>query len=225
MKAKEQLEYQIKSSGLSKREWYRKIYLYSEHWEQLRREKFKVSGEFCVNCDRTSNLQVHHKRYRSIYNVTVDDLEVLCSKCHKSEHAFLKEERRRKRALKPRKVRRNELANQQRAIAKSKKNQLFNVPMPNKNKALVSEQHNYWMWVTNMRCNQGDFPPMERMVEELRYVIGRWGCKMSPLARKALKDTRRALQYGLNNPHECEDEAVEDVWIPELDNRLNQILH
>lgn len=77
---------QIEASGLSKREWYRQVYLKSEHWKKLRQAKLDFSGRNCEQCQTTSDLDVHHIEYRSIYDVTIFDLQVLCRACHNAEH-------------------------------------------------------------------------------------------------------------------------------------------
>lgn len=94
----QQLKHEIKSSGLSKRQWYRTIYLHSEHWDKLREQKTARDGKRC-KCGRKEFLHCHHIRYRSIFNVTLDDLQWMCKKCHKAEHRKLKQDRRERREL------------------------------------------------------------------------------------------------------------------------------
>ena len=65
--------------------WYRKIYLKSEHWKNLKKEKKKVNP-VCERCGAKRKLDVHHKHYRSLYDVILEDLETLCRRCHKKEH-------------------------------------------------------------------------------------------------------------------------------------------
>lgn len=67
--------------------WYREVYLHSEHWKNLRIQAFKEWGRHCHRCPATSRLDVHHLRYRNLYDVTVQDLQILCRKCHEREHA------------------------------------------------------------------------------------------------------------------------------------------
>lgn len=219
MTAAEQLQQEIKSSGLSKREWYRTVYLYSDHWWELRTRKLNEAGRFCVACDGEQNLQVHHKRYRSIFNVELSDLEVMCKKCHKAEHAYLKEERRKNYKPRSPKRRKKQEANDNRAIAKALKNRVFGVPMPKKS-SLVSEQHDYWIWVAYKRCDQGDYPPQARLVEELGFILQKWGSKMSRIARQALKQTKQSLRLGL---HPCQVEE-ETAYVPELDDRFSNLI-
>jgi 5-methylcytosine-specific restriction endonuclease McrA len=75
-----------KKSGLIGRAWYRLVYLKSEHWKLLREAKFKQVGRKCEKCPSIKILQVHHIRYKEIFNVILSDLQVLCRKCHKKIH-------------------------------------------------------------------------------------------------------------------------------------------
>jgi hypothetical protein len=67
------------------------IYLLSDHWYFLRREALHRAGHKCENCLSVWYLQVHHKIYRKTpYDSVLDDLEVLCSRCHGNEHFLFK---------------------------------------------------------------------------------------------------------------------------------------
>jgi hypothetical protein len=215
MTAAEQLQQEIKSSGLSKREWYRTVYLYSDHWWELRTRKLNEAGRFCVSCDGEQNLQVHHKRYRSIFNVELSDLEVMCKKCHKAEHAYLKEERRKNYTPRSPKRRKKQEANDNRAIAKALKNRVFGEPIPSKSD-LVSIQFHYWMAVATKRCDGSGDP--RRLAEEMGFVIQKWGNRMSHLARKALKDTKKSIKLGCRI-----SDTEEEPYVPELDDRLTNL--
>lgn len=69
-----------------RREWYRKVYLRSEHWRRLRAAKLYIDPR-CQRCGATGILDVHHLEYRNVFDATLDDLETLCRKCHVKEHA------------------------------------------------------------------------------------------------------------------------------------------
>lgn len=71
------------------RAWYHEIYLKSDHWRDLRAEKLASRGRACERCGCRNELQIHHNAYRSIFDVGLDDLEVLCRPCHKTEHQRL----------------------------------------------------------------------------------------------------------------------------------------
>ena len=87
MNPAEYLSQQVSSSGLSMKDWYRQIYLKSQHWADLRQVALERAGFKCRHCGCGGKLDVHHERYKSIYDVTQDDLTVLCRKCHEAEHA------------------------------------------------------------------------------------------------------------------------------------------
>lgn len=83
----------------NKREYYRKEYLKSEHWKNLRLAKLKETP-YCEKCNKRHYLDVHHLDYKNLYDVLLSDLQVLCRKCHKKEHPQEKRRRQRKYYLK-----------------------------------------------------------------------------------------------------------------------------
>lgn len=62
------------------------VYLKTDHWRQLRATKIAVCGRACLRCGSLREIQVHHVNYRNIYDVQLEDLEVLCKRCHKLAH-------------------------------------------------------------------------------------------------------------------------------------------
>ena len=72
---------------MSARAVYR-AFLKSEFWKELSGRKKASVGE-CERCGNVERLQCHHKVYRSDwYDTEEEDLEVLCSRCHKEEHGI-----------------------------------------------------------------------------------------------------------------------------------------
>jgi hypothetical protein len=67
--------------------YYREVYLYSDHWKTLRKEKLEQVS-VCEKCGAINNLDVHHLNYRGLYDVTLEDLQVLCRDCHKIVHSI-----------------------------------------------------------------------------------------------------------------------------------------
>lgn len=118
-RAADYLKQQIADSGLTKKQWYRQIYLKSDHWRDLRQAALENAGFKCSSCGCGGSLDVHHERYKSIYNVTQDDLSVLCRKCHKADHEGKKDIRQANR--KPRKPKRKKEQQPSQAIAPSQK--------------------------------------------------------------------------------------------------------
>ena len=62
------------------------IYLQSDHWKKLRQLKINHVGYKCQDCGNQKDIQVHHLKYRKIYNVKLNDLLVLCRTCHVKRH-------------------------------------------------------------------------------------------------------------------------------------------
>lgn len=61
-------------------------YLRSKEWAAKRKEAFAYYGKRCARCGSTYRLQVHHKNYWRLGHELMEDLEVVCSRCHKLEH-------------------------------------------------------------------------------------------------------------------------------------------
>ncbi len=94
---KPQYKIEIEESGLTQKQWYAKTYLRSEHWKQLRNQKFSEVGKRCEVCGKTTTIEVHHLSYREIYDVLTSDLQVLCKKHHGEQHENKKPIRKKKR--------------------------------------------------------------------------------------------------------------------------------
>ena len=59
-------------------------YLFSDHWDRMKRIMLKEAGNQCDKCKGTNDLHVHHLNYNHLWNETKDDLQVLCDDCHMS---------------------------------------------------------------------------------------------------------------------------------------------
>lgn len=68
-----------------KRAYYREVYLSSDHWKALRSRKLSANP-VCECCGTSKRLDIHHLNYRNLYDVTLDDLQTLCRRCHHLEH-------------------------------------------------------------------------------------------------------------------------------------------
>jgi hypothetical protein len=95
---------QLQTMGLTGRDWYRTVYLKSEHWLRLRELALALHGRECAKCHATKHLDVHHLRYREIYDVLPEDLQILCRPCHDLEHP--QEKARQQPSQKPKKGKR-----------------------------------------------------------------------------------------------------------------------
>lgn len=62
----------------------------SEHWKQLRIEKFNQVGRKCQCCGSERSIHVHHINYKNFTDCDISDLAVLCRPCHQLFHEALK---------------------------------------------------------------------------------------------------------------------------------------
>lgn len=67
------------------REWYRNVYLKSDHWKELRARKIRENPT-CQRCPSFAGVDVHHVNYKSLFDVEMSDLLSLCRQCHDKEH-------------------------------------------------------------------------------------------------------------------------------------------
>lgn len=71
-------------------DYYRNVYLKSDHWKLLRLEKLLRCKEKCSVCRvQSKNNDVHHIFYKNLENVQMCDLKVLCRQCHEIVHQVL----------------------------------------------------------------------------------------------------------------------------------------
>jgi hypothetical protein len=56
-------------------------------WAEKRKQVLERAGWRCETCNRSWNLQVHHRHYETLYHEDpAVDLQCLCSKCHLLVH-------------------------------------------------------------------------------------------------------------------------------------------
>jgi hypothetical protein len=65
-----------------------KEYLHSEHWQQMRKKVYESRKAECQKCQGRKTLEIHHLTYERIGHESLDDLLILCGKCHEKEHAI-----------------------------------------------------------------------------------------------------------------------------------------
>ena len=75
--------------------YYRDVYLMSDHWKFLKEEKL-LTNPRCELCGTSHTLDVHHTKYRSLYDVKLTDLKTLCRPCHDSTHEKISKKKNRK---------------------------------------------------------------------------------------------------------------------------------
>jgi 5-methylcytosine-specific restriction endonuclease McrA len=62
-------------------------YLLTEHWQKTRKATLAARGYQCEKCrKRGGELHVHHLTYARLGQERPEDLQVLCSECHRWEH-------------------------------------------------------------------------------------------------------------------------------------------
>lgn len=64
-------------------------YLRSDSWRRVRERKLREAGRVCSLCPSVSNLHVHHRTYERLGKERLDDLVVLCRRCHSRHHSVL----------------------------------------------------------------------------------------------------------------------------------------
>ena len=66
------------------------VYINSNHWKVKRYWLADAKGWKCEGCGFTpfikSQVEVHHKTYKNLGKETVDDIQILCRKCHSEKH-------------------------------------------------------------------------------------------------------------------------------------------
>lgn len=61
-------------------------YLESYLWKNKRDWIIQLANFKCQNCGSNKGLVVHHINYNSVGNESIEDVEVLCKKCHSEKH-------------------------------------------------------------------------------------------------------------------------------------------
>lgn len=77
-------------------------YLKSEEWSKVKTKLFNLRGRKCEWCSSTEDIEVHHIHYYNLFKEELEDLTVLCSKCHRKLHEILKKKKKeQKKGLTP----------------------------------------------------------------------------------------------------------------------------
>jgi hypothetical protein len=62
-------------------------YLQSAHWKEIKTKALTAAGGRCQKCGKKHHkLNVHHVHYLTLGKERLEDLLVLCPKCHAKEH-------------------------------------------------------------------------------------------------------------------------------------------
>jgi len=65
---------------------YYDAYLVSLRWALLRVKALTKVNYKCVACESTDTLQLHHRHYQTLGEESLDDVVILCKKCHDLLH-------------------------------------------------------------------------------------------------------------------------------------------
>jgi hypothetical protein len=85
-KANNELIEEKESESLTSKQSIYRNYLSSVTWKHIREEALKYYNYTCQSCGKEGR-DVHHERYPSEWGQeTIDDLKVLCRKCHDAAH-------------------------------------------------------------------------------------------------------------------------------------------
>lgn len=61
-------------------------YLKSDKWRELRLSVLERDKYTCRECGAKNKLHIHHLKYDNVFNEPLEDLIVLCEKCHSLIH-------------------------------------------------------------------------------------------------------------------------------------------
>ena len=62
------------------------LYLASYKWKFIRDKVIERDKGICLHCKSAPATEVHHKHYDTIFNEKLEDLESVCSPCHRRIH-------------------------------------------------------------------------------------------------------------------------------------------
>ena len=68
-------------------------YLNSKAWKAKKKLMFGKFGKSCQACRNTKKIDVHHLHYRNFGDELLQDLMVLCRKCHSDVHKLASKHR------------------------------------------------------------------------------------------------------------------------------------
>lgn len=73
-----------------KKNWIRyDLYMLSDKWEKKRQMAISKQKK-CYCCDTKKSLTVHHRSYHNLGRERMDELVVLCWRCHKKVHKIIR---------------------------------------------------------------------------------------------------------------------------------------
>ena len=67
-------------------------YLLTKEWRKFRELALIKAGNACQVCNSTERLNVHHRTYENFGHERLEDVTVLCERCHKFYHLVLQDQ-------------------------------------------------------------------------------------------------------------------------------------
>ena len=61
-------------------------YMLSDFWKDMRYKRLKKDNFQCVLCKAKENLICHHLTYQRVFKENINDLIILCKRCHNRIH-------------------------------------------------------------------------------------------------------------------------------------------
>lgn len=74
---------------INRKKKYNNYILNSDDWKYKKKQIFELKGAKCERCGEIHNLTVHHGNYFSLFHEKLEDLYILCKKCHEDYHKII----------------------------------------------------------------------------------------------------------------------------------------
>lgn len=65
-----------------------KAYLKSHKWKTKRLKVLNRAKFRCERCKKRQAREIHHLTYENIFNEPLEDLQALCTRCHRQAHGL-----------------------------------------------------------------------------------------------------------------------------------------
>jgi 5-methylcytosine-specific restriction endonuclease McrA len=66
----------------------------TRHWRDIRLQALERDGHRCQGCRRTDRLECHHLTYERLGAELLEDVAILCQRCHATRHQWVTRERK-----------------------------------------------------------------------------------------------------------------------------------
>jgi phage terminase large subunit GpA-like protein len=69
------------------------------HYKIVKRKRMELANWQCEHCGAKDKLSIHHVTYERIFNETLEDVRILCRKCHTKADVERRREERKQRTV------------------------------------------------------------------------------------------------------------------------------